>query len=416
MVADWAKANIGPQTRINVLVGMPLITEEQFPDKKNIYATQSYGGCAPDISLFNPNGDRVGYYLNDECKNKIDQNNPKDLMAKYIKKGGTEVAEYLTVAAAGIDAICISAIAVTFPASTETYAFLPGEVAAICRDYSDRHEYHWSESATVIQFRNPDTGSTNDARPKCLWIDKPDNDGVRATRYQGFQVHLPDFKRDNSTYKLWQENPYHMCDSLARFGPYDALSVMTCPQVFVPAPLAGESLPLPEVSACLPDGLPAPDGKVYPRPCSDPRLADTDKYTILSMYGQACPNLDTKKPKPTVCRRNACRKRQEGSFSTEQGFPSPYHPLQKRFAGKLVKSRDITQSAVRVCESKGSVGPDFYSEHEQMFCDMNRRKLYPMCTSDADVECFDTFYNETRPGLFEKREIDAPYLHVSEWL
>ncbi|KAH7397367.1 hypothetical protein BKA66DRAFT_394575, partial [Pyrenochaeta sp. MPI-SDFR-AT-0127] len=63
--------------------------------------------------------------------------------------------------------------------------------------------------------------------------------------------------------------------------------------------------------------------------------------------------------------------------------------IQKRFVGRLVKSRDITQSAVRLCESKGSVGPDFFSEHEQMLCDMNRRKLYPACTGDAESECFD---------------------------
>ncbi|KAH7397368.1 hypothetical protein BKA66DRAFT_566479 [Pyrenochaeta sp. MPI-SDFR-AT-0127] len=289
MVADWAKANNGPQTRINVLVGMPPLSPEQHPDKEKVYAAQSYGGCAPEISLFNPNGDRVGYYMNKDCKNRIHQNNPRDLMADYIKTGGTEVAEYITVAAAGIDAICISAIAVTFPASSDTYAFLPGEVAAICRNHNEKLEYYWSESETSVQFRNPDTGTTQMARPKCLWIDRPDNKGVRATRYQGFQVHLPDFKRDNSTFSLWQQNPYHMCDSLARFGPYDALTVMTCPQIFSPPPKAGESLPLREMSACLPDGLPANDGKVYPWPCDDIRLAYQDRYNIMRMYKDMCP-------------------------------------------------------------------------------------------------------------------------------
>jgi hypothetical protein len=139
MVPDLFKgAEPGPQTRINVMAGLPQLTQEQQKNQQSreeAYQEMSYGGCAPDVSLFNSNGDRVGYYRNicnnDKEGDHINQNNIKDLWANYVTKGNTEKAEYITVSASGIDAICISAITVTFPNVGDTYAFLPGEVAAV---------------------------------------------------------------------------------------------------------------------------------------------------------------------------------------------------------------------------------------------------------------------------------------------
>jgi hypothetical protein len=193
MVPDWIKGNPQPQTKINVMVGLPPLNPEQQQEKDKLYKELSYGGCAPEMSLFNANGDRVGYSRNWNCKHVIDQNSLTDVWADYFKKGNTEKAEYITVSASGTDAICISAITVTFPASSDTYAFLPGEVAAVCNNHKPEYNYYWSESATSVQFRS-ESGTTKDARPKCLWIDKPDDDGEKATHCEGFQVHLPDFK------------------------------------------------------------------------------------------------------------------------------------------------------------------------------------------------------------------------------
>jgi hypothetical protein len=53
-----------------------------------------------------------------------------------------------------------------------------------------------------------------------------------------------------------EKNPTHMCDSLARFGGYETLNVMMCPQIFSPGPQAREMLPLNEISGCLPQPSP----------------------------------------------------------------------------------------------------------------------------------------------------------------
>jgi hypothetical protein len=231
MVPEWLRGNPQPQTKINVMVGLPPLSPEQQAEKDHIYKQLSYGGSAPEISLFNANGDRVGHYRNWNCDKVIDQNSPTDLWADYRKEGNTEKAEYITVAATGTDAICISAVAVTYPTSSDTYAFLSGEVAAVCNNYKSEFDYYWSESETTVQFRS-ESGKTHDGRPKCMWIDQADSDGNKVTHYEGFQVNLPDFKLDNSTFKTWQDDPSNMCDSLARFGSYDRLNAIICPEIF----------------------------------------------------------------------------------------------------------------------------------------------------------------------------------------
>jgi hypothetical protein len=103
-------------------------------------------------------------------------------------------------------------------------------------------------------------------------------------------------------------------------------------------------------------------------------------------------------------------------FPTRNVYPAADHPHKKSFCGKLVKSRDLSQSAVRVCNSKGSVGPDFFSEHEQVFCDMDNRQLYTACRDHEELDCFDPVYNETRHRAVEKRQEQKAYLDVQDWL
>lgn len=435
MVPDFVGQNDHPKIKVNVMAGLPNITVEEHSDRERIYKDRSFGGSAPTISLFNANGDRVGFLRNKGGKNTIKQNQPKDLMIDYIEGGNTEKAEYMTVTAGGNDAICISAIWLTHPASSDSYAFLPGEVAHVCQQHDPEKNYYTSQSSTSIQFKGPD-GNVKEARPRCMWIDKPDNKGRSATHFQGFQVHLPDFKLDNTTFKSWEQDPAQMCDSLARFGAYDISNEVMCPQIFIPAPKYGARLPLREVRGCLPSIIPAAeDGKLWPDVCDDPRLQLQDRFNIAMMYDIWCKrdwfyycvdafgvcdnNFDQRKRSIGPREKNEVRAQRPKRFvPTKNGFPSPDHPVQKRFAGMLVKSWDVTQSAIRTCTNTHSLGPDFYSEPEQMFCDMTERKLYPKCQTqdEAEKECFDTILNETRHDSLKKRSELTPYLHVADWL
>lgn len=248
MVPDWLKANDGPTINIKLMAGIPYLNSEQMQDQKKKeeeYAKQSFGGAVRKsnlacmiyehidemlnyttaiMTLFNQNGDRLAYHLNDSGKQKLGHGATKDYQATYHDGVDTQKPEYILVQASGPDAICLAAVTVTHPQSSDTYAFLPGETGKVCGDWNqEMFNISWSNSGQTVQFKSPD-GKMEAARPKCLWIDSPDSGMTSATGIKGFQVHLPDFKLDNSRFKEWEGDTYQMCGSAARFGVFKALN------------------------------------------------------------------------------------------------------------------------------------------------------------------------------------------------
>lgn len=72
-------------------------------------------------------------------------------------------------------------------------------------------------------------------------------------------------------------------------------------------------------------------------------------------------------------------------------------------AGRLVTSDDSLTSAIELCGSKTSLGPDHLSFYGKTFCDMETKKLLPLCEGPDDVACFDTQSNRMRPGPKQRR-------------
>jgi hypothetical protein len=192
---------------------------------RNLNSSEVLTVSIATVSLFNVNGNRLAYYRNEGGKEQLTQGSTVEVHASYLQKANNEKPEYITVTASGIDAVCLAALIVTHPTSSDTYAFLPGEVGKVCSDFEDDtgNFYPWGYSAASVQFKGPE-GNTAMARPKCLWIDSPDESKQVATPWKGFQVHLPDFKLDNSTFKKWEGEPYQMCGSRARFGAYHVIN------------------------------------------------------------------------------------------------------------------------------------------------------------------------------------------------
>ncbi|KAF2675824.1 hypothetical protein K458DRAFT_397586 [Lentithecium fluviatile CBS 122367] len=271
-VPKWLKKNNGPKIRVNVFTGLPVVNGTD--EKEAIYEHMSFGGCTPHISLFNANGDRIAKYTNWNCNSKIDQNVPSDLWADYINGKDLEKAEYITVLASGNDAMM-------------------GKM------------FRWSYSSATVQFKGPD-GKTQDARPRCLWIDKNERDGnLMATDFEGFQVHLPDFKIDNSKFRKWNNQTGQMCQGLSRFTMYHDMNPMM--------------------------------------------FSDMTAQELYIMYGAEDPREIG----------GARREKRQSQFIQER-----FLNIQKRFSGSLIKSRDLGQSAVQVCRDKNSMGTDFFSVHE----------------------------------------------------
>lgn len=68
------------------------------------------------------------------------------------------------------------------------------------------------------------------------------------------------------------------------------------------------------------------------------------------------------------------------------------------FHSRLIKSKLLTSSAVRMCEDPLTKGPDFVSLAENLYCDMSTRELHPVCEDGEGVRgkrfCFDLEQDE----------------------
>ncbi|KAG4433515.1 hypothetical protein IFR05_010998 [Cadophora sp. M221] len=82
---------------------------------------------------------------------------------------------------------------------------------------------------------------------------------------------------------------------------------------------------------------------------------------------------------------------------------------------RLVKSHITTHSAVELCESPTSAGPDFVSFAEGKFCDMKRRIIWDLCIGGTLLErCFDADAGLVKYGDLTKG-IVKNYTKILEW-
>ena len=60
----------------------------------------------------------------------------------------------------------------------------------------------------------------------------------------------------------------------------------------------------------------------------------------------------------------------------------------RRRKAELVVSHHKGQSAMELCNSHRSRGPDFVSVSEGKYCDMTNKILYPLCSDGVKRDCF----------------------------
>lgn len=87
-------------------------------------------------------------------------------------------------------------------------------------------------------------------------------------------------------------------------------------------------------------------------------------------------------------------------------------PKPKNEFTNLVVSRMVS-NATALCESATSRGPDFVSEHEGVYCDMQTRDTLPVCTGNSKTDCFDLESNamQKRDGSVVRKR----YSSIDVW-
>jgi hypothetical protein len=78
----------------------------------------------------------------------------------------------------------------------------------------------------------------------------------------------------------------------------------------------------------------------------------------------------------------------------------------QRSADRLLVNSRPEQSARKLCNSPTSRGSDFASVDEGLFCDMDTKTLYPLCSATHKTDCFDLEADEMQ---MRKRDMQGLY-------
>ncbi|KAL8705965.1 MAG: hypothetical protein Q9201_000959 [Fulgogasparrea decipioides] len=305
-------------TSVKIGSGLQLANETDF----------GTGGNTPNIALWDGQGHRIGRYgaLNDE---KILDGTISDNIK--VQHDDTEPAnlrkkpEYMLLSMNHDDAICINFISVTDPNDDKQAWY--GDVGFSCGA-------NWYQSRYPIGEKN--------YMPRCTWLDKNHSKNLK---HRGIGIHLPDFAASDERAKQYQDVHDSMCKSQPRFWLYPDIKPDDTIPVFFP-PLDYNS-----------------------------DLTDKDTEKVINNKGYPAGN-----PKMVI---------PPGSHKHKRSSLEPEPPVRRRwtnppdsqFQGELVMSSHESHSAKELCEHDNSAGPDFVSFHENVFCDMSTKKMWPLCAS-----------------------------------
>ncbi|KAH0565237.1 hypothetical protein GP486_001365 [Trichoglossum hirsutum] len=345
--------------------------------------TASTGGNTPGIGVFDTNGQRIGF-MSGTKKGKINDGMWHDIMIPHIDAGNTREPEYLSVSGGGTDSLCISYISVT-TAGGENSIFY-GDVPKQC----GAAWYH-SNTHVILQGSYP-------YYPSCFWITAPDSDGKKSKDFPGgMAYHIIDFLSGNQARsQQYIDHPETMCQSTPRFKMYPTLTEMNCIPVFDPPIQPGSDFGDSDFSKLKTGGKVTCD----PGPNSPVTLDQTMKLQKwYSNKFQDIPTYGVKKRSVVDSSNQAC---------------IDHH---------VVISDVNAHTATALCKSDTSVGPDFVSTKEGLYCDMCAHELWHVCDATITQGCFDRNTTEMRPGTgpqardgLSGRQVPAKkYTRVTEW-
>ena len=74
-----------------------------------------------------------------------------------------------------------------------------------------------------------------------------------------------------------------------------------------------------------------------------------------------------------------------GSLHTKRAAIRSRSPA---LAGTIIGSQDASHSALKLCQSNTSHGSDFVSFHEGVFCDMETKTPWSLCSDSVKNDCY----------------------------
>ncbi|KAL8882296.1 MAG: hypothetical protein Q9198_000684 [Flavoplaca austrocitrina] len=297
-------------------------------------------GNQPGVVIYDAIGRKMGSV--EGKKKTILDGDFVDIQIPLDDDVGKKPAEYISIANGGDDALCIAYIAITQPDGREPAYWYP-EMAMDCGA-------EWYPS----QLKPGD----NDYTPKCIWIDRDRSNGLQ---FQGLGFHLPDLKGTEERSNQLNENRSILCDVSPRLRLYEDFTNDDFIPFFDP--------PL----------------KLSDEGC------DLDTTVIMDKATWKMPDEGPNVNKVLIDSTPNYRKVEKRSVSNAVFGENPESKV-------VIISTNSMHSARELCESETSRGFDFVSSTENLYCDMEPKRLWPVCSNSTISACFDVSTSTMRPG------------------
>ncbi|KAH0538331.1 hypothetical protein FGG08_005066 [Glutinoglossum americanum] len=321
------------------------------PDKQTTIAivtgdAPNAGGSIPHIAVWDKDGNRIGQYKGN-ANGHIDGSSAKTITIDNSQNGGKPAQpEYISIVMQESDAICLSAVVASGDSAQWTWT---GDMGYTCGA-------QWYNSEFPV-------GSSNNP-PRCVWLDSDHTNGVIA---KGLSMHIRDFSGDPDLVSQYIENQGRLCQNSARM-------------TFQPEPIVPDSV------------IP-----FFHPPLEYERASDGASHGTNPSTGGALKNPDQgidretrAYPDGTNMGIHNTRRRHARDMAVRNGTASPnVKGIKNNRPDHLVISNIQGHSAKELCEHPNSLGPDFVSMVESIFCDMETEKWWPLCDATHSHGCFD---------------------------
>jgi hypothetical protein len=328
------------------------------------------GGSMPHIAVWDEHGNRMTQYKGDEDGHVGDKQGTTIGFSLENKQNGGNPAKpgYISIVMHENDGICLAAVA----ASGEGVQWAwTGDVGYTCGA-------QWYNSKYTI-------GNSNQPI-RCVWLDANHDNGIIA---KGLSLHIRDFSGEAGMLAQYNEDQRRLCQNSARMTFHPEILPDSIPQFFSP-PLEYQR----ELNVDDPTKPSTAGAFKKPDQGQDREMRAYPDYTDMDSY--------------------KLRRRQASTFQGRRSLK--VRGIKNLHPDRLTVSHMHGHSAKELCNDKMSLGPDFVSVAEGLFCDMETATLWPLCATANTGDCFDLEMQKIRTN---RRTRDLPpekiYTYTDEW-
>lgn len=328
------------------------------------------GGSMPHVAVWDEHGQRVTQFHGDKNGHIGDRAGDTLGFSQNNDQNGGQPAKptYLSVVMNENDGICLAAVVASGDGAQWTWT---GDMGYTCGA-------QWYNSKYTMGVSNQPI--------RCVWLDANHDNGIIA---KGLSFHIRDFSGEAGLLAQYQEDERRLCQSSARMTFHPEILPDSLPPFFTPA-------------------------LEYTREENSDDPTKPSTAGALKKPDQGQDRQTRAYPDGTDVGGQKLRRRRATSLHGRRAMK--VRGVKNLHPDRLTISHLQGHSARELCEDKMSLGPDFISTNEGLFCDMETAMLWPLCTTTQPANCFDLTILEIKTnGTKRDAPLKKTYTYTDEW-